>query len=321
MLLVKNKPSLQQIDNQPHKQSSPDIRNDNSNKNGASTNFMDDFGMLSNLSRQSHQTNGNEMDLDDIDDLDYLDDLDDLDDEDLDDCLNSDDISDDSDDGCSSTSCSSLNNSTTVSPSSLTTTNTNGSTCSTPTKTKLKGHKSAASTTLASSIAQTIAQISGRNMSMSGTKTSGKKSKKMIQNSNGGLSLAKQQRNNRFNSMGYSSDNPAEKRAFHILSERQRRNDLKKLFETLRMNIPTLGDKQKASKLTILKAAVDHLVEVGNRRERLQSHFEKEKTRNAQLLQHLKGLQVAVLPNSSPASNGFSSCNTFNLKSQSMAVH
>lgn len=91
--------------------------------------------------------------------------------------------------------------------------------------------------------------------------------------------------------MGYSSDNPAEKRAFHILSERQRRNDLKKLFETLRTNIPTLCDKQKASKLTILKAAVDHLCEVSNKKEKLSSIYEKEKARHAQLIQHLKSLQ------------------------------
>ncbi len=91
--------------------------------------------------------------------------------------------------------------------------------------------------------------------------------------------------------MGYSSDNPAEKRAFHILSERQRRNDLKKLFETLRINIPSLNDKQKASKLTILKAAVDHLAEVSSKKEKLCSTFDKEKLKHNKLVQQLKMLQ------------------------------
>ena len=82
-----------------------------------------------------------------------------------------------------------------------------------------------------------------------------------------------------------SIDNPAEKRAFHILSERQRRNDLKKLFETLRVNIPVLCDKQKASKLTILKAAVEHLAEVSNKKEKLCSVFDKEKQKHSKLYQ------------------------------------
>lgn len=98
-------------------------------------------------------------------------------------------------------------------------------------------------------------------------------------------------RSQKYNSLGYSSDNPAEKRAFHILSERQRRNDLKKLFETLRMSIPALSDKQKASKLTILKAAVDHLLDASHKREKLQTCYEKEKQRHNQLVQHLRLLQ------------------------------
>ena len=106
--------------------------------------------------------------------------------------------------------------------------------------------------------------------------------------SNGGSGS---KRSNRLQSMGYSSDNPAEKRAFHILSERQRRNDLKKLFETLRTSIPNLCDKQKASKLTILKAAVEHLVESSNKSEKQKSILEKEKQRQAQLMLTLKALQ------------------------------
>jgi hypothetical protein len=93
------------------------------------------------------------------------------------------------------------------------------------------------------------------------------------------------------NAVAYSNDNPAEKRAFHILSERQRRNDLKKLFETLRSNIPNLCDKQKASKLTILKAAVEHLTEASSKKEKLSAIVEKEKSKQMQLIQQLKSLQ------------------------------
>lgn len=116
-----------------------------------------------------------------------------------------------------------------------------------------------------------------------------------------GASSAK--RGHRLSSFVYSSDTPAEKRAFHILSERQRRNDLKKLFETLRTHIPTLSDKQKASKLTILKAAVDHLVEVTIKSNRLASTYDKEKSRNEQLLAHLKSLQSAPASNVSTSTN------------------
>lgn len=97
---------------------------------------------------------------------------------------------------------------------------------------------------------------------------------------------------NRSYTSGYSSDNPAEKRAFHILSERQRRNDLKKLFETLRTNVPNLSDKQKASKLTILKAAVDFLADVSAKQIKLSNAYEKEKQRHLQLIQNLKVLQA-----------------------------
>ena len=125
-------------------------------------------------------------------------------------------------------------------------------------------------------------------------------------------------KNNRLNILGYSNENPAEKRAFHILSERQRRNDLKKLFETLRTNIPNLCDKQKASKLTILKAAVDHLMEVSNKKEKLNVIFDKEKQKNAILMQNLKNLQQSF---NTPANNSIQSSNCFShSKTNSAAI-
>lgn len=128
-----------------------------------------------------------------------------------------------------------------------------------------------------------------------------------IQGSNAAPSLTHStttgtKRGHRLSSFVYSADTPAEKRAFHILSERQRRNDLKKLFETLRTHIPALGDKQKASKLTILKAAVDHLYEVTIKNNRLVGTYDKEKARNEQLLAHLKHLQSLPPPTATPGS-------------------
>ena len=116
-----------------------------------------------------------------------------------------------------------------------------------------------------------------------------------ISNNSGALSYQSSSsplKRNRSYTSGYSSDNPAEKRAFHILSERQRRNDLKKLFETLRTNVPNLSDKQKASKLTILKAAVDFLADVSSKQIKLSVAYEKEKQRHLQLIQNLKVLQA-----------------------------
>jgi len=160
------------------------------------------------------------------------------------------------------------------SPSSLTC----SSGCSTPTKNKAAHNQHHLSQT--TSMASMKSEQTMANHGQSTHKKAGKQSK------SGGA-----KRNSRLQSMGYSSDNPAEKRAFHILSERQRRNDLKKLFETLRNNIPVLCDKQKASKLTILKAAVDHLVDVSGKRDKLSSVYEKEKARHVQLLAQLKSLQ------------------------------
>jgi hypothetical protein len=203
------------------------------------------------------------------DEFDFDDDIDDDDDD------SNDSSSNNSSDDCS-TSYSSLNHHHLRSSSSTTTNeSTNAvsspaSNCSTPTKIKLENtscHQFPATT----------------------TSTNKNKKKNMLLLN--GLTVVTTKRNSRFNSMGYSSDNPAEKRAFHILSERQRRNDLKKLFENLRVNIPCLSDKHKASKLTILKAAVDHLVEVSNKREKLSMTYDKEKMRNAQLLQHLNALK------------------------------
>lgn len=220
---------------------------------------------------------------------DLSDDMDDIDD---------DDIDDEDDDECSISSSN-------ASPSPLTS---SSSGFSTPTKgSKLKAELS------------DINDIStfGEKLSKKPKKSMNSSSSSSLSSNN--LSSTTSKRNSRLTSMGYSSDNPAEKRAFHILSERQRRNDLKKLFETLRTNIPTLCDKQKASKLTILKAAVDHLCEVSNKKEKLSSVYEKEKARHAQLIQHLKSLQNQQQNQNQHISFNYQSVQTSN--QSALAVH
>jgi hypothetical protein len=97
---------------------------------------------------------------------------------------------------------------------------------------------------------------------------------------------------NKKRNVAYASFNENEKRTFHILSERQRRHDLKKLFENLRNNIPDLEQKQKASKLNILKTAVEHLAQIAHTNERLQRTFQRETLKQKQLMQYLRSLET-----------------------------
>lgn len=60
-----------------------------------------------------------------------------------------------------------------------------------------------------------------------------------------------------------ASDNedPSElgKRKYHNSLERQRRNDIKHLFDGLRAAVPALRETQRAAKMTILQSAADHI--------------------------------------------------------------
>ena len=236
-------------------------------------------------------------------DLEDLFDMDDLDEDDLDD-IEEDEIDEDEDDDdeCSTSSSSvSPSHFLTSSPTSFSSMTSSG--CSTPTKTATKANLATNESTVKTtdSCFEVPASSSSFDLSMLNeklNKKSAKRQKKSLlqhhqqsQQQTASSSASGSKRSNRLQSMGYSSDNPAEKRAFHILSERQRRNDLKKLFETLRTSIPTLSDKQKASKLTILKAAVEHLVESANKTEKQKAILEKEKLRQTQLMLNLKALQ------------------------------
>lgn len=96
-----------------------------------------------------------------------------------------------------------------------------------------------------------------------------------------------QQQTTKSKLISYSNFDRNEKREFHILSERRRRYDLKKLFETLRVNIPTLYDKQKASKVIILRTAVEHINETRKYNERLKRTLQTEVTRQNKLKEYL----------------------------------
>ena len=279
----------------------------------------------------SNNVKSNEEDLDDYMD----DDLDD--DDDIDDDIDDDDDDDDSDSSSSSQSAS---------PDSLSSLLTSGTSSgySTPTKSSKSKHdlgdssKTISNRSLNSNgLVNMNPSDSSFDLSALNEKLNKKQSKKqhmmtcsssslssssssmMVSSSSSSSSSSStttSKRTSRLGSMGCSVDNPAEKRAFHILSERQRRNDLKKLFETLRTNIPTLCDKQKASKLTILKAAVDHLVDVSNKKEKLSTVFEKEKQKHTQLMQHLKSLQQQM-----PHQINFNFQSVSTTPQSAMAVH
>lgn len=91
--------------------------------------------------------------------------------------------------------------------------------------------------------------------------------------------------------LDFSNFDLDEKRAFHILSERRRRYDLKNLFEDLRLSLPSLINKQKASKVTILKTAVDHLCEIKTNNEKLKLIFQRESIKQKNLIERLKNLE------------------------------
>jgi len=101
------------------------------------------------------------------------------------------------------------------------------------------------------------------------------------------LKQQQQQQTTKSKLISYSNFDRNEKREFHILSERRRRYDLKKLFETLRVNIPTLYDKQKASKVIILRTAVEHINETRKYNERLKRTLQTEVTRQNNLKEYL----------------------------------
>ena len=306
---------LHKLTNNPMMNATLDASSLNKSINNNEFNFLEDDDLarrkfliknsqliLNNIKNEinSNRSNYDETDLDEMnDDLDEEEDMYDMEDEDeFDDDEDDDeeeDDDDDDDDDCSISASStggSPSHFLTSSPTSFSSMS-SSSGCSTPTKSSKVVGK------LSKSEVDVLKEKLGKKQ------TKKQKKLQMLQQQQlaaGGdpsqftstasaTSGSGSKRNSRLQTMGYSSDNPAEKRAFHILSERQRRNDLKKLFETLRTSIPVLCDKAKASKLTILKAAVEHLVETTNKSEKQKAILDKEKQRQAQLMLNLKLLQ------------------------------
>ena len=309
---------LHKLTNNPMMNASLDTSSLNKSINNNEFNFLEDDDLarrkfliknsqliMNNIKNEinSNRSNYDETDLDEMnDDLDEEEDMYDMEDEDEFDDDEDDDDEEEEDDDDDDDDCSISASSTGGSPSHFLTSSptsfssmSSSSGCSTPTK----------SSKVFGKLGKSEVYVLNEKLGKKQTKKQ-KKLQMLLQQQQqlaaGGdpsqytstasiTSGSGSKRNSRLQTMGYSSDNPAEKRAFHILSERQRRNDLKKLFETLRTSIPVLCDKAKASKLTILKAAVEHLVETTNKSEKQKAILDKEKQRQAQLMLNLKLLQ------------------------------
>jgi hypothetical protein len=116
-----------------------------------------------------------------------------------------------------------------------------------------------------------------------------------LNSSAGSINSTHRSRSNRTNRALINGDHSLAdselKRTSHIHSERERRNDLKLLFEALRSNVPELLELVKASKLTILKGAVNHLNEALLEKDKLTTQLDREKTKHFNLNQKLKKLK------------------------------
>jgi len=80
-------------------------------------------------------------------------------------------------------------------------------------------------------------------------------------------------------------------RATHNVLERQRRNDLKMRFHTLRDNLPDLMNNEKAPKIQILKKAYEFTQELKAQEQRLLADKELERQRKFILLRRLHALR------------------------------
>ena len=86
-----------------------------------------------------------------------------------------------------------------------------------------------------------------------------------------------------------------QRRASHNILERKRRNDLKYSFQLLREQVPELEENQRAPKVIILRKAAEFIKEIHAREERLDQEYEREKKREAELLQRLAYLKTIPL--------------------------
>ncbi|XP_053503116.1 N-myc protein [Ictalurus furcatus] len=100
------------------------------------------------------------------------------------------------------------------------------------------------------------------------------------------ISLNGTQRLRKSGSGSDSEDN--ERRRNHNILERQRRNDLRSSFLTLRDQLPELAKNDKAAKVLILKKATEYVGSLETQEHRLRQEKDKLQARRQQLLRRLE---------------------------------
>ncbi|XP_016391785.1 LOW QUALITY PROTEIN: N-myc proto-oncogene protein-like [Sinocyclocheilus rhinocerous] len=85
-----------------------------------------------------------------------------------------------------------------------------------------------------------------------------------------------------------SDSEDSERRRNHNILERQRRNDLRSSFLTLRDQVPELAHNVKAAKVVILKKATEYVSSLEARELRLQQEKDRLQARRQQLLRRLE---------------------------------
>ncbi|NXO61729.1 MYCN protein, partial [Phainopepla nitens] len=84
-----------------------------------------------------------------------------------------------------------------------------------------------------------------------------------------------------------SDSEDSERRRNHNILERQRRNDLRSSFLTLRDHVPELVKNEKAAKVVILKKATEYVHSLQAEEQKLLLEKEKLQARQEQLLKKI----------------------------------
>ncbi|XP_054617313.1 N-myc protein isoform X2 [Dunckerocampus dactyliophorus] len=87
---------------------------------------------------------------------------------------------------------------------------------------------------------------------------------------------------------GGSDSEDSERRRNHNILERQRRNDLRSSFLTLRDHVPELARNEKAAKVLILKKATEYVSSLETQELRLQQEKDRLQARRQQLMRRLE---------------------------------
>ncbi|XP_035473970.2 N-myc protein [Scophthalmus maximus] len=87
---------------------------------------------------------------------------------------------------------------------------------------------------------------------------------------------------------GSSDSEDSERRRNHNILERQRRNDLRSSFLTLRDHVPELAHNEKAAKVLILKKATEYVSSLETEEMRLQQERDRLQARRQQLMRRLE---------------------------------